>query len=159
MTHEVRVHKLLLDPIAKQPIVILQSEVDKRILPIWIGGSEANAIALCLDGIQVPRPMTHDLLLSIVKSLNATVDKVVINDLKVSTFFAEVSLKIGEGSVTIDSRPSDAIALAIRASCPIFVEESVFDLASQDMDELGSDEKSLQDWLASLKPEDLGPEM
>jgi uncharacterized protein len=126
---EMKVRGLALDPVSNMPIIILRDEEEKRSLPIWVGIFEANAIALELEKISTPRPMTHDLMKNIVESVEAKVEKIVINDLRDNTFFALIHLRLGEEEITVDSRPSDAIALALRVDAPVFVSEDVLDEA------------------------------
>ena len=121
---------LMLDPVSNSPIVVLKDDDEKFFLPIWVGIFEANAIALQLENITTPRPMTHDLLRNMIAELNARVLRIVINDLRDSTFFAQIRLGIGaDRTLEVDARPSDAIALALRARVPIFAESSVLDKA------------------------------
>src|SRR6266852_3992663 len=122
---EMKVRGLALDPLSNMPIIILKDEEDKRSLPIWVGIFEANAIALELEKIATPRPMTHDLIKNILESVQARVTKVVITELKENTFYAVLHLQIGEREYTVDSRPSDAIALALRVAAPIYVDDDV----------------------------------
>lgn len=159
---EMKVRGLALDPLSNMPIIILRDEEEKRSLPIWVGIFEANAIALELEKIATPRPMTHDLIKNILESLEAKVAKIMVNDLRENTFFAEIHLKVGESEITVDSRPSDAIALALRVGAPIFVEEEVVRKAksvevAKDA-EIGraDDPEKLKEWLENLKPEDFG---
>jgi len=112
-----------------QRVVILKEAVAERYLPIWIGPAEADAIAVQLQGIAVPRPLTHDLLQSVIASLGARVVRILVNDLKNDTFFAKITLAVDGGEMEIDSRPSDAIALAVRVKVPIFAEDAVLDKA------------------------------
>lgn len=155
---EMKVRGLALDPVSNMPIIILRDEEEKRSLPIWVGIYEANAIALELEKISTPRPMTHDLIKNIVESVEAKVEKIVVNDLRDNTFFALIHLLLGEEEITVDSRPSDAIALALRMGAPIFVEEDVVkraksvDVAPKESD----DQEKLKEWLENLKPEDFG---
>ncbi len=118
-----------------QRVVILREKKAGRYLPIWIGAAEADAIAVKLQGVTVPRPLTHDLLRLVIDSLGATVDSIIVNDLKSDTFFAKIILNVDGGQVEIDSRPSDALALAVRAGVPIFVDEAVLDKAGILLDE------------------------
>ncbi len=120
---------LMLDPVSNSPIVVLKDEQETCFLPIWVGIFEANAIALQLENIATPRPMTHDLLRNTISELDARVTRVVINDLRDSTFFAQIRVIAGERTLELDARPSDAIALALRTEAPIFVEQSVLDQA------------------------------
>ena len=155
---EMKVRGLALDPVSNMPIIILRDEDEKRSLPIWVGIFEANAIALELEKIATPRPMTHDLIKNIVESVEAKIEKIVVNDLRENTFFALIHLRLGEEEITVDSRPSDAIALALRAGAPIFVEEDVVrraksvEVAPKESD----DQEKLKEWLENLKPEDFG---
>lgn len=148
---------LMLDPSSNVPIVILRDEESDVFLPIWIGIFEANAIALRIEGVDPPRPMTHDLLLSSVHTLGAAIDRIVISDLKESTFFAVIHLDRGGEKMTIDSRPSDAIALALRAEAPIFVLRTVLEKAKAvEMNENATEEEKIRKMLEELGPEDLG---
>lgn len=118
-----------------QRVVILKEKSAKRYLPIWIGPAEADAIAVKLQGVTVPRPLTHDLLNSVIDSLGATIESVIVSDLKSDTFYAKLVLHVDGGQIEIDSRPSDALALAVRADVPIYVEETVLDKAGILLDE------------------------
>jgi bifunctional DNase/RNase len=149
---------LMLDPVSNSPIVVLKDEDDKFFLPIWVGIFEANAIALQLESVATPRPMTHDLLRETIAQLEARVTRVVINDLKESTFFAQIRLVTSSRTLELDARPSDAIALALRTEAPIFVAQSVLEQAqtiSPDGEDGEKDEK-LKNWFDQLGPEDLG---
>ncbi len=146
---------LMMDPSSSVPIVILRSEEHSRILPIWIGIFEANAIALKLEGIEPPRPMTHDLLVNLLGDINCTIARVAINDLVDNTFFAQIFLKVDSRELIVDSRPSDAIALALRAEVPIYVAEMVLEKARAD-DLRARDEEKLKKWLEEVDPDDLG---
>jgi len=112
-----------------QRVAVLKERTAERYLPIWIGAAEADAIAVKLQGISVPRPLSHDLLHSVIGALGATLNSVVINDLKGDTFYAKIILNANGGQTEVDSRPSDALALAVRAGVPIYVEEAVLDKA------------------------------
>jgi len=129
MTHnnEVFVKALMLDPVSNIPVVILKDNQKSRLLPIWLGAFEANAIAMQLENLEVPRPMTHDLLASLIREVDGEVNKVVVSDLRDSTFYAEIFFTQNGKHSTLDARPSDAIALALRAGAPIFVAEQVFE--------------------------------
>lgn len=146
---------LMLDPISNSPIVVLKDENDSVFLPIWVGIFEANAIALRLESVETPRPMTHDLLTNIIADVEGTVTRVVISDLIESTFYARIFLTLGSRHLEIDARPSDALALALRTDAPIFVDQSVLDQAQTLSGDEGQDEK-LRKWFEQLKPEDLG---
>jgi bifunctional DNase/RNase len=153
----VEIKGLMLDPASNVPIVILRDTQSQLFLPIWIGVFEANAIALRIEGVEPPRPMTHDLLRLVLDQLGATVDKIVISDLRESTFFALIHIRQGEASVTVDARPSDAIALALRANAPIFVLRAVLDKAqAADLATQVNDEEKLKKWLEEISPEELG---
>jgi bifunctional DNase/RNase len=153
----VEIKGLMLDPSSNVPIVILRDTESQLFLPIWIGLSEANAIASRIEGIEPPRPMTHDLLRSVVENLGGAVEKIVISDLKESTFFAVIHVRQGDRPVEIDARPSDAIALALRVSAPIFVLRSVLDKAQAvDLATQATDEEKLKKWLEEISPEELG---
>lgn len=148
---------LMLDPSSNTPIVILKDVDSQLFLPIWIGVFEANAIALRIEGVEPPRPMTHDLLRSTLEGLGARVEKIVISDLKDSTFFALIHVLRDQGGVAIDARPSDAIALALRTDAPIFVLRSVMEKAQAvDLATEASDEEKLKKWLEEISPEELG---
>lgn len=118
-----------------QRVVILKEKMARRYLPIWIGPAEADAIAVKLQGVTVPRPLTHDLLSSVIDSLGATIDSIIVNDLKSDTFYAKIILNIDGEQIEIDSRPSDALALAVRADVPIYADEAVLDKAGILLDE------------------------
>src|ERR1044071_8103309 len=122
---EMRIRGLMMDPTANTPIVILKDVVSDRMLPIWVGPSEANAIALEIEKTAPPRPMTHDLLRNLIVQIGATVERVVVTDLIENTFYAVIEMTIEGRRLLLDSRPSDAIALALRVDCPIFVNEEV----------------------------------
>ena len=149
---------LMLDPVSNSPIVVLKDEDDKFFLPIWVGIFEANAIALQLESVATPRPMTHDLLRETISQLEARVTRIVINDLKDSTFFAQIRLVTGTRTLELDARPSDAIALALRTEAPIFVAQSVLEQAQTISPEGDDDEKDekLKNFFDQLGPEDLG---
>jgi hypothetical protein len=157
MEVEVVIKGLTMDPITNMPIVVLRDVEGQRVLPIWVGPSEANAIALQIENVTTPRPMTHDLLRLIITELSATVERVVVTDLKENTFYALIYLQTGGGLVAVDARPSDAIALALRAKAPIFVDEAVLTSARSPEDAPDrADVDRLQKWLESLDPDDLG---
>jgi bifunctional DNase/RNase len=148
---------LMLDPVSNSPIVVLKDDEEKLFLPIWVGIFEANAIALQLENITTPRPMTHDLLRNMIAELNARVIRIVINDLRDSTFFAQIRLAVGpERMLEVDARPSDAIALALRTEAPIFVAQSVLEQAQTISPDADDSEEKSKKWFESLTPEDLG---
>ena len=159
MLIEMTIKGLMVDPITNMPIVMLKDLAGDRVLPIWVGVFEANAIALQIENIATPRPMTHDLLRNVIKDLDGTVERVVVCDLKDNTFYAVIYLSVRGESVAIDARPSDAIALALRTRSPILVEDAVIDSANKNADFSGpsrADSDRLQKWLESLNPEELG---
>jgi bifunctional DNase/RNase len=159
MQIEMTIKGLMVDPITNTPIVILRDKDGQKVLPIWVGIFEANAIALQIENIATPRPMTHDLLRNVIHDLKAEVKKIVVCDLQENTFYALIYLAIdGHGElVAIDARPSDAIALALRTRAPIFVEDTVIDNAkSVDFSTEKADADRLHKWLESLDPDDLG---
>jgi bifunctional DNase/RNase len=157
MEIEMTIKGLMIDPITNMPIVILKDKEGNRILPIWVGIFEANAIALQIENISTPRPMTHDLLKNVLGDLQANVQKIVVCELKDNTFYAMIYLDKEGKLIAVDSRPSDAIALALRAKAPIYVEESVVESAKgMDLAKETTDSEKLQKWLEGLNPEDLG---
>jgi uncharacterized protein len=157
MEIEMTIKGLMIDPITNMPIVILKDKEGSRILPIWVGIFEANAIALQIENIATPRPMTHDLLKNVLGDLEANVQKIVVCELKDNTFYAMIYLDRNGQVIAVDSRPSDAIALALRTKSPIYVEESVVESAKgMDLAKETTDSEKLQKWLESLNPEDLG---
>lgn len=145
---------VVFDTISNSPVMILQEVNSQRFLPIWIGLFEAQAISLKIDNITTPRPMTHDLLNNLLKEMNITVEKVVICDLKDNTYYAEIHLiKDGEKYV-IDSRPSDAVALAVRCNCNIFASNEVMEKAKfYDMNSIEEELEQLKKWLEEIDPE------
>ena len=158
MQIEMTIKGLMVDPITNTPIVILRDKDGQKVLPIWVGIFEANAIALQIENIATPRPMTHDLLRNVIHDLKAEVNKIVVCDLQENTFYALIYLAIdGREMIAIDARPSDAIALALRTRAPIFVEETVIDHAKTvDFTSEKADADRLHKWLESLDPDDLG---
>ena len=154
---EMTIKGLMVDPITNTPIVILRDKDGQKVLPIWVGIFEANAIALQIENIATPRPMTHDLLRNVIHDLKAEVLKIVVCDLQENTFYALIYLELNGGTVAIDARPSDAIALALRTRAPIFVEDTVIDNAKTvDFTTEKADSDRLHKWLESLDPDDLG---
>jgi len=157
MEREFKIKGLMMDPITNSPIVILQDVEKNTLLPIWVGIFEANAIALQMENISTPRPMTHDLLRNVIEGLSGRITRIVVSDLRDNTFYALIYVDTGSDTVAIDARPSDAIALALRAQAPIFVEEDVIDNAKGvDFSTDKADSERLQKWLESLDPEELG---
>ena len=157
MQIEMTIKGLMVDPITNMPIIILRDKDGQRVLPIWVGVFEANAIALQMENVATPRPMTHDLLKNVICDLKADIQKIVVSDLRENTFYALIYLSVNGEPVAVDARPSDAIALALRAQAPIFVEDRVIDHAKT-VDFVPDKENSerLQKWLESLDPETMG---
>src|ERR1035441_4868758 len=154
---EMKIRGLMMDPVTNTPIVILKDLNGNVVLPIWVGVYEANAIALEIEKVSTPRPMTHDLIKSLLLGLNTGLRKVVVSELKDDTFFAVIWLDREGELISVDSRPSDALALALRLDCPIYVEETVLKsskLASTVSDKVNNEE--LRRWLEGLNDEDLG---
>lgn len=157
MEREFKIKGLMMDPITNSPIVILQDVEKNTLLPIWVGIFEANAIALQIERIDTPRPMTHDLIKNILIQIEAQVEKIVVTELRDNTFYALIHLRLGQELLTIDSRPSDAIALALRTDSPIFVTEEVINNSrSITLDKENLDPEDVKKWLENLNPEDLG---
>ena len=157
MPVEMKVKGLMIDPVSNMPIIILKNPDGKTVLPIWVGIFEANAIAMQLEEVVSPRPMTHDLLKNVIEGLQASVDQIVITDLKDNTFFAVIHLQRNGERFSIDARPSDAMALALRTSAPIFVEPQVLDKSEGTGAEGESDQtERLRRWLETVDPDELG---
>ncbi len=157
MQIEMTIKGLMVDPVTNMPIVILRDKDGSKVLPIWVGIFEANAIALQIENIATPRPMTHDLLRNVIEDLKASVQKIVVCDLQENTFYALIYLSLDGKTVAIDARPSDAIALALRTRAPIYVEDTVIDNAKTfDPAPEKADADRLHKWLESLDPDDLG---
>jgi len=157
MEVEMKIRGLMMDPVTNLPIVILKDVGSETLLPIWVGVFEANAIALEIEKVATPRPMTHDLIRSVLTGLDAFVHRVVVTELRDDTFYAVIWVERNGQIISIDSRPSDALALALRADCPIFVDEEVLKVsktASSVSERLGDEE--LKKWLEGLNDEDLG---
>jgi len=157
MEVEMTVRGLMLDPVSQMPIVILKDVGGETVLPIWVGVYEANAIALEMEKVTTPRPMTHDLIKNVLVGLDANVHKVVVTELREDTFFAVIWLEREGRVISVDSRPSDALALALRVDCPIYVEDEVLKNSKQaaaGADRVTSEE--LRKWLEGLSDEDTG---
>jgi len=157
MEVEMKIRGLMMDPATNMPIVILKDASGPTVLPIWVGIYEANAIALEIEKVATPRPMTHDLIKNLLMGLEAQVRKVVVSELKDDTFYALIWLERDGQSISIDSRPSDALALALRVDCPIFVEDEVLKnskVAGTTTEKFQSEE--LRRWLENLGDEDTG---
>jgi bifunctional DNase/RNase len=160
MLIEMAIRGLMVDPLTNLPIIILRDESNERVLPIWVGPVEANAIALQVENVSTPRPMTHDLLGRVVAELGGTLARVIIHDLKDSTFYAYLEILKGDERILVDARPSDALALSLRTKVPIFVNVAVFEHArGADVAPQQVDQERLQRWLESLDPDDLGYKM
>ena len=157
---EMNIKGLMVDPITNMPIIILRDSDGQKVLPIWVGVFEANAIALQIENVAPPRPLTHDLVKAVLTELGARLVRVVIHDLKDSTFYAYLELMRDAERTLIDVRPSDALALALRCKAPVFVHPRVLDRAQQtDVTSEQADQERLQRWLESLDPDDLGYKM
>jgi bifunctional DNase/RNase len=160
MLIEMFIKGLMIDPVTNMPIVILRDDGNARTLPIWVGPVEANAIALQIENVTPARPMTHDLLSNVLVDLGASLQRVVISDLRDGTFFAYLELDRDGEVLFVDSRPSDALALSLRVRAPVFVDVRVLDEAkSVDVSSDEADRERLQRWLESLDPDDLGYKM
>ncbi len=154
---EVQIRGLMMDPVTNMPIVVLKDVASDLILPIWVGVFEANAIALELEKNTTPRPMTHDLLRNLARGLNAEVRRVVVSELREDTFFALIWMEQGGEVIALDARPSDAIALALRCDCPIYVHREVLMHARQSADASSSvNTDDLRQWLENLNDDDMG---
>jgi hypothetical protein len=158
MDIEVRIRGLVMDPATNMPIVVLKDVASDAVMPIWVGIFEANAIAIEIEKMAAPRPMTHDLTRNLMRYLNTTLERIVITEVKDDTFYAVLWLRQGNEAVVVDARPSDAIALALRADCPIFVAEQVMQSAKLNTTGPadGSTAEQLRGWLEGLNDEDLG---
>ncbi|CCQ91899.1 conserved hypothetical protein, contains DUF151 [Nitrospina gracilis 3/211] len=158
---EMKVDGLTLDPLTNMPIIILKDLEGNRALPIWVGFFEANAIALEIEKISTPRPMTHDLMKNLIGNMKAEINHILVSELKDNTFYAVISMVHGGSTLNIDSRPSDAIALALRTKSPIFVNEEVIEAAkSLDLPDTSKaspeDKDQWKKWLDNIKPQDFG---
>jgi bifunctional DNase/RNase len=157
MEIEMTIKGLMIDPVTNMPIVVLRDAGGERVLPIWVGVFEANAIALQIENVQTPRPMTHDLLASVIGQMAGHVARIVVCDLRDNTFYASIIIQLAGQDLAVDARPSDAIALALRAGSPIFVDEVVFQRTQQAEQSGEADEMArLRRWLENLGEEDLG---
>ncbi len=157
MEVEMKIRGLMMDPVTNMPIVILKDANGGQILPIWVGIYEANAIALEIEKVSTPRPMTHDLIKNVLTGLEAGVRKVVVNELRDDTFYAVIWVEKNGAMISIDSRPSDALALALRLDCPIYVDDQVLRTSKSTAtvsDKVSNEE--LRRWLEGLNDEDFG---
>jgi uncharacterized protein len=158
---QVRIHSLNVDATTNQPVIILREPESGKLLPIWIGHNEATAILLKLQRVEPPRPMTHDLLLNTIRELGFTIDRIEITRLEDSTFFAAIVVRSDNRTVSIDARPSDSIALAVRANAPIMVAEQVLEEAGLVPDEEYDEEAEVErfrDFLENINPQDFMPQ-
>jgi uncharacterized protein len=158
MEVEMKIRGLMMDPVTSMPIVILKDVGSSNVLPIWVGIYEANAIALEIEKVSTPRPMTHDLIKTLLHGLEAGIRKVVVNELKEETFFAVIWVERNGELISVDSRPSDALALALRLDCPIYVDDSVLKSARSagSVSDRLSTNQELKRYLENLGDEDLG---
>src|SRR6266481_2112202 len=157
MEVEMKIRGLMMDPVTNMPIVVLKDVGSDMVLPIWVGVYEANAIAMEIEKVTTPRPMTHDLIKNLLTGLDTHVHKIVVNELREDTFFAVIWMERDGKVISIDSRPSDALAVALRVDCPIFVDEEVLKnskKAGASADRVSSED--LRKWLEGLNDEDLG---
>ena len=158
---EMKVEGLTMDPLTNMPIVILKDLTGLSALPIWVGIFEANAIALEIESISTPRPMTHDLLKNLIHTFKAEIKHILVNEFKENTFYAVISVVMGGDTINIDARPSDAIALALRVKAPIYVDETVIqaakniELPGKDIS-LFEEKEDLSKWIDNIKPQDFG---
>jgi uncharacterized protein len=157
MEVEMKIRGLMMDPVTNMPIVVLKDVAGDAVLPIWVGVYEANAIALEIEKVATPRPMTHDLIKNLLLGLETQVHKIVVNELRDDTFFAVIWMEREGKIISMDSRPSDALAIALRLDCPIYVDEEVLKtskMANSTADRVSSEE--LRKWLEGLNDEDMG---
>ncbi len=156
MPVEMKIKGVMIDPVTNMSIIVLRNPAGDVVLPIWVGIFEANAIATQLEKIVSPRPMTHDLLRNMIDGLAASVERIVITDLKDNTYFAAIHVRQNDRDLAIDARPSDAMALALRAEAPIFVEQQVLDKSAGGDQGAGDEAERLRRWLENVDPEELG---
>jgi bifunctional DNase/RNase len=153
---EVRIRGLMMDPVTNMPMIVLKDVAGDSVLPIWVGIFEANAIALEIEKSATPRPMTHDLLRNALRAFEAHVTRVVVSDLREDTFFAVIWIERHGEVMTLDARPSDALALAMRSDCPIFVSRAVMESARNQQKGRDVNSEELRRWLESLGDDDMG---
>jgi hypothetical protein len=156
MDIEVRIRGLMMDPATSMPVVVLKDPASDAVMPIWVGIFEANAIAIEIEKLSAPRPMTHDLTRNLIQYLNGRLERVVITEIREETFFAVLWLRQGDEPLMVDARPSDAIALALRFDCPIYVAEHVLQSAKLASSPSEGQTGDLRGWLEGLNDEDLG---
>lgn len=160
MLIEMFIKGLMIDPVMNTPIVILRDADNQRMLPIWVGPVEANAIALQIENVRPQRPMTHDLLRDVVMGLEASLVRVIIADLQEGTYYAYLEIRRGDETIFVDARPSDALALSVRVKAPVYVAADVLERAKTvDVTSDQSDRERLQRWLENWEPGDLGYKM
>lgn len=156
---EVKIESIRVSLMSQYRVVILKDLASNRYLPIWIGPYEADAITIHLQDVQVPRPLTHDLIVKVIEELDAKVEHVYVSDLSNDTFYARIVLKAGDREISIDSRPSDAVAIAVRVECPIYVNEEVMERAGVTSEDEGTvpdeDLGAFKDFIGSLDLDDL----
>jgi len=154
---EMKIRGLMMDPVTNMPVVVLKDVGSEIVLPIWVGIYEANAIALEIEKVTTPRPLTHDLIRNLLHAVDARVHKIVVSELREETFYAVIWLELEGHIISVDSRPSDALAVALRMDCPIYVADDVLKAskqASASADRVSQEE--LRKWLEGLNDEDLG---
>lgn len=154
---EMKIRGLMMDPVTNMPVVVLKDVGSEMVLPIWVGIYEANAIALEIEKVTTPRPLTHDLIRNLLHAVDARVHKIVVSELREETFYAVIWLELEGHVISVDSRPSDALAVALRMDCPIYVADDVLKAskqASASADRISQEE--LRKWLEGLNDEDLG---
>ena len=157
MEMEMKIRGLMMDPVTNMPIVVLKDAESGTVLPIWLGVYEANAIALEIEKVSTPRPMTHDLIKNLLLGLEMSVQKVVVSELKEDTFYALIWLENNGKTIAVDCRPSDALAMALRMDCPIYVEEEVLKKSKISSNVGGKiTQEDAQKWLENLNEDDLG---
>ncbi|WP_031495629.1 bifunctional nuclease family protein [Bryobacter aggregatus] len=156
MEVEMKIRTLMMDPVTQMPIVVLRDLSGNTILPIWVGVYEANAIALEIEKINTPRPMTHDLIRTLLQGMDTKVNRIVVSDLKDDTFFAVIWLEKDGQLISIDSRPSDALAIALRTDSPIYVDENVLKNSRMSSSQEKGQGEELRRWLENLNEEDFG---
>ena len=159
MEVEMKIRGLMMDPMTNMPVVILKEAAGSGILPIWVGVHEANAIALEIERVVTPRPMTHDLLSDVLDQMEAKCEKVSVTELRDNTFFASITISMNGSEMEIDSRPSDALALAVRTSAPIFaaddvIEESAIEFEGEEVEDQEQVVEKFKDFLDNVTPED-----
>ena len=157
MEVEMKIRGLMMDPVTNMPIVVLKDLSGDTVLPIWVGVFEASAIQMEIEKVSTPRPMTHDLIKNVLSGLDAHVHKVVVTELKDDTFYAVIWMERDGRIISVDSRPSDALALALRVDCPIYVDEEVLKTSKKAQTAVDpASNEDIRKWLEGLGDEDLG---